>query len=100
MTTRLPTSGAKRALAVGAALISGATALVTAHPAMASATAHHPHRTDYVALGDSYASAPLVPDQVDASCGRSSNNYPSPVARSSAATKPTDVTCSGRPPPP
>ncbi|MFF0478517.1 SGNH/GDSL hydrolase family protein [Streptomyces sp. NPDC004284] len=95
MATRLPTSGAKRAPVTGAALISGATALVTAHPAMASTTAHHPHRVDYVALGDSYASAPLVPDQVDASCGRSGNNYPSLVARSSTATRLTDVTCSG-----
>ncbi|MEW2489095.1 SGNH/GDSL hydrolase family protein [Streptomyces sp. NPDC048411] len=92
---RLPTSGAKRALAMGAALISGVAALATAHPAMASTTAHHPHRVDYVALGDSYASAPLVPDQVDADCQRSSNNYPSLVARSSAATTLTDVTCSG-----
>lgn len=92
---RLPTSGAKRALAMGAALISGVAALATAHPATASTTAHHPHRVDYVALGDSYASAPLVPDQVDADCQRSSNNYPSLVARSSAATTLTDVTCSG-----
>ncbi|MFB7493425.1 SGNH/GDSL hydrolase family protein [Streptomyces sp. NPDC056161] len=94
MTRRLPTSGATRALAVGAALISGVATLATAHPALASTTAHHSHHADYVALGDSYASAPLVPDQVDANCLRSSHNYPSLVARSSGATL-TDVTCSG-----
>lgn len=80
---------------MSAALISGIAALATAHPAMASTTAHHPRRMDYVALGDSYASAPLVPDQVDTYCLRSSNNYPSLVARSSGATTLTDVTCSG-----
>ncbi|MFJ7497309.1 hypothetical protein ACIQZB_40545 [Streptomyces sp. NPDC097727] len=50
------------------------------------------HRTR--TLGDSYASAPLVPDRVDTDCLRSSNNYPSLVAPSSGATL-TDVTCSG-----
>lgn len=100
MTRRLPTSAA-RALAVGAALISGVATLATAHPALAStATHHHPQHThhprhlDYVALGDSYASAPLVPEQVDAACLRSGSNYPSLVARSAGATL-TDVTCSG-----
>src|SRR3954465_15193419 len=49
----------------------------------------------YVALGDSYPSAPLIPNQhgepID--CGRSDHNYPSLVA---AALKPkvfTDVSC-------
>ncbi|MFD7408719.1 hypothetical protein ACFV7R_40130 [Streptomyces sp. NPDC059866] len=49
---------------------------------------------DYVALGDSYASAPLVPTQADATCLRSHQNYPSLVARSRSATL-TDVSCSG-----
>ncbi|MFG2115968.1 SGNH/GDSL hydrolase family protein [Streptomyces sp. NPDC048718] len=104
VTRRLPLTSLKRALTAGAALICGAGALAAAQPAMASPTAHHAHPAHpahplrgaaYVALGDSYAAAPLVPDQVDAHCLRSSNNYPSLVARSSVGTRLTDVTCSG-----
>src|SRR3954447_26308895 len=58
------------------------------------ATAHAAPGT-YVALGDSYTSGPLIPNQhgdpID--CGRSDHNYPSLVA---AALKPkvfTDVSC-------
>lgn len=82
-------------MAIGAALLSGAAALAAAHPASANPAGHHPRHVDYVALGDSYASAPLVPDQVDANCLRSGNNYPSLVARSFAGTTLTDVSCSG-----
>ena len=35
---------------------------------------------EYVALGDSYTSGPLIPRQVDAGCARSDHNYPSIVA--------------------
>ncbi|MEU4091841.1 SGNH/GDSL hydrolase family protein [Streptomyces sp. NPDC026673] len=49
---------------------------------------------DYVALGDSYASGPLIPDQVDAHCLRSSHNYPSLVA-AREQVRLTDVSCSG-----
>ncbi|MGW1623832.1 SGNH/GDSL hydrolase family protein [Streptomyces sp. NPDC002172] len=87
-----PTSRAERALTVGAALLSAGAALAAAGPAAASTTAES--RVDYVALGDSYASAPLVPTQVDAICLRSSQNYPSLVAQSRGATL-TDVSCSG-----
>ncbi|MGW0925834.1 SGNH/GDSL hydrolase family protein [Streptomyces sp. NPDC002755] len=51
-------------------------------------------RVDFVSLGDSYASAPLVPTQVDSICLRSDNNYPSLVARATGARL-TDVSCSG-----
>lgn len=49
-----------------------------------------------VALGDSYASGPLVPVQVEQpwGCLRSSNNYAHQVARE-LALELTDVTCSG-----
>ncbi|NEA41427.1 SGNH/GDSL hydrolase family protein [Streptomyces sp. SID11385] len=85
----------------GAALFAG-TAPAHAHQGRPTGTpAHsrphtgaHAHRVDYVALGDSYASAPGVPDQVDATCLRSSANYPSLVARATGAHL-TDVTCSG-----
>ncbi|MGW0796448.1 SGNH/GDSL hydrolase family protein [Streptomyces sp. NPDC002692] len=78
---------------MAAALITaGAVAAVA--PAEATTATDGRHRVDYVALGDSYASAPLVPDQVDPTCLRSSHNYPSLVAGSTAATL-TDVSCSG-----
>lgn len=47
-------------------------------------------------MGDSAASAPLVPDQAQpAGCFRSTNDYPSVLARHLAASSFTDVTCSG-----
>jgi lysophospholipase L1-like esterase len=49
----------------------------------------------YVALGDSYTSAPLVPNQhgdpID--CGRSDHNYPSLVAEALKAREFRDVSC-------
>ena len=49
----------------------------------------------YVSLGDSYTSAPLVPvptgKPID--CGRSTNNYPSDVARVIRPASFTDVSC-------
>ncbi|WEP00943.2 SGNH/GDSL hydrolase family protein (plasmid) [Streptomyces sp. FXJ1.172] len=89
-----PTSRAGRALAVGAVLLCAGAALAPAGTAAASTATERRHEVDYVALGDSYASAPLVPTQVDAKCLRSNQNYPSLVARSRAATL-TDVSCSG-----
>ena len=51
----------------------------------------------YVALGDSYAAGPLVPVQTGqpAGCLRSTNNYPSVLARSAGFQDFTDVSCSG-----
>ncbi len=90
----LPASRAGRALVAGAALAAAGAALVPAGTAAADPATERGHRTDYVALGDSYASAPLVPTQVDATCLRSDQNYASLVARSRSARL-TDVTCSG-----
>ena len=49
----------------------------------------------YVALGDSYTSAPLVPNQhgepID--CGRSDHNYPSLVSQAIGSGTFTDVSC-------
>jgi lysophospholipase L1-like esterase len=49
----------------------------------------------YVSLGDSYTSAPLVPVPTGnpIGCGRSTNNYPSDVARVIAPSSFTDVSC-------
>ncbi|MFF4355117.1 SGNH/GDSL hydrolase family protein [Streptomyces sp. NPDC001530] len=79
---------------MGAALLSAGTALAPAGTAAASTAPESRHKVDYVALGDSYAFAPLMPTQVDATCLRSDQNYPSLVARSRSATL-TDVSCAG-----
>ncbi|MDJ1137516.1 SGNH/GDSL hydrolase family protein [Streptomyces iconiensis] len=49
----------------------------------------------YVALGDSYTSGPGIPDQTDANCARSSNNYPTLSAARIAPATFTDVSCGG-----
>lgn len=50
----------------------------------------------YVAMGDSAAAAPLVPNQGSPTgCLKSTNNYPSGLARAIGARSFTDVTCSG-----
>lgn len=93
MTFDFPASRARRSLTVGAALVAAA-ALAPVGTAAASTVPSHTRSVDYVALGDSYASAPFVPTQVDTTCLRSDRNYPSLVARSRNASL-TDVSCSG-----
>jgi len=83
--TRLP-------VCVGRWAIPLAIAVILALPA-ASAAATGP----YVSLGDSYTAAPLVPLPTGnpPACGRSTNNYPSDVARVINPRSFTDVSCSG-----
>ena len=51
---------------------------------------------EYVALGDSYTAAPLVPPtDTSTTCLRSGVNYPALVAEAMAGTALTDVSCSG-----
>ncbi|MEU9283374.1 SGNH/GDSL hydrolase family protein [Streptomyces sp. NPDC048275] len=84
----------RRTAALGALAASGALALAMTSVAPATAAPRQTGSFDYVALGDSYAAAPGVPDQIDAACARSSNNYPHLVAGLNRARL-TDVTCSG-----
>ncbi len=51
----------------------------------------------YVALGDSYAAGPLIPEQRTdpPGCGRSTHNYPALVAAALGVADFTDVSCSG-----
>lgn len=50
----------------------------------------------YVAIGDSYTSAPLVPEtDPEDGCLRSTGNYPSLVAAALEGTELTDVSCAG-----
>lgn len=72
--------------ALGAAVLAvgGAAAPSAADPA-----------EQYVALGDSYTSAPGVPAQIDANCVRSDHNYPHLVAQAVGVASFTDVSCGG-----
>ncbi|MFF0383863.1 SGNH/GDSL hydrolase family protein [Streptomyces sp. NPDC004286] len=79
--------GGLAAVLGGCALVAGSVAPAAAHPAG--------HGTEYVALGDSYTSGPLIPDQVDANCARSNRNYPSLVAAGRQVGTFKDVSCSG-----
>jgi GDSL-like Lipase/Acylhydrolase family len=69
-----------------------ATALLITIGTTAAAAATGP----YVSLGDSYTAAPLVPNPTGNPilCGRSTNNYPSDVARAISPSSFTDVSCS------
>lgn len=52
--------------------------------------------TTYVALGDSFAAGPLVPNQVDLlGCNKSDHDYPNLTAPNIHASAFVDVTCSG-----
>jgi lysophospholipase L1-like esterase len=73
------------------------TAVGIAGPALGtteSATATPVHR--YVALGDSYTAAPLVPNIIPANgCFQSTNNYPHLVAKALGVAEFVDASCSG-----
>jgi lysophospholipase L1-like esterase len=89
----------RRRLRPAALLLAALSFAVTgslAGPAGASKPVPGGHRiTTYVALGDSYTAAPLVPVlDVAGGCYRSTNNYPALVARALGATL-TDRSCSG-----
>lgn len=82
------------ALVLTAGLAAPASAAAPAPAASAPGAAAARGGTDYVALGDSLASGPGIPDQVDANCARSDRNYPSLVA-GRRGVRLTDVSCSG-----
>lgn len=80
-------------VAVVTAVLAAALGLV-ATPAGAADPVGDDYR--YVALGDSYTAAPLVPQLLVANgCFRSTNNYPHVVARALGVTDFADVSCSG-----
>ena len=65
----------------------------TSPPVSAAVTSDYPL---YVALGDSYTAAPLVPKtDTTNGCLRSDQNYPSLVAAAMPGTQLVDVSCSG-----
>jgi lysophospholipase L1-like esterase len=81
----------KAAVALGAALLFVACCLLAP-----GATPAEPGGV-YIALGDSYTSGPLIPNQYGepSDCDRSDHNYPSLVAQSLAQPTFIDVSCGG-----
>ncbi|MBW8481296.1 SGNH/GDSL hydrolase family protein [Actinomadura parmotrematis] len=80
---------ARRSLAAAVPALLGVLALAPA-PAASAATA------EYVALGDSMASGPLIPDVTGpVACGRSTHNYAHELTAKIGAAVFRDVTCSG-----
>ncbi|MFD6491130.1 SGNH/GDSL hydrolase family protein, partial [Streptomyces sp. NPDC060188] len=95
--TRSGEAVSRRRTAMALAVLSSC-ALTVGATGTASATAGEHHgtpRSNYVALGDSYTSGPLIPTQVDANCARSDHNYPSITANQRKVTSFTDVSCGG-----
>jgi len=84
------------ALALAATLaVAPAGATRVAGPAAHQRVAGSTTGGGYVALGDSYASAPVIPTQLSPTgCDRSSSNYPHLVAAALGLSL-TDVTCGG-----
>jgi lysophospholipase L1-like esterase len=82
----------RRLLAGFASLVGLAGLLVGTTPANAAPTYQH-----YVALGDSYASGPFIPNQSlsPIGCARSDHNYAGDLARSLHIPTLVDVTCGG-----
>lgn len=83
--------GVRRALtvALGAAAVAATAIGVTAPSASAAGE-------KYVALGDSMASGPLIPDITgNVGCGRSTHNYAHELAATLGVAELRDVTCSG-----
>lgn len=77
------------------AVLALAVAWTVAGPRSAEAHPGAAPSFQYVALGDSYTAAPLVPTtEIAGGCYRSTGNYPAIVARATGATL-TDRSCSG-----
>ncbi|KUH37465.1 MULTISPECIES: SGNH/GDSL hydrolase family protein [Streptomyces] len=85
----------RRARTVLAATTTAAAALATAALGAGPAAGAETSVDRYVALGDSFASAAGVPDQVDSACMRSDRNYPALVRASLTPAAHRDVSCGG-----
>lgn len=88
-----PPTGHARTLSAGAAILVGTLVLAASVSAATAAAQTGP----YIALGDSYTSAPLVPSPTGspALCLRSTHNYPQDVRSVIAPSSFTDASCSG-----
>lgn len=86
----------RRFTAVIAALVAVLLSLALGGSAVAAPHTASPPISRYVALGDSYTAAPLVPNLIVANgCYQSTNNYPHVVARTLKIPTFVDASCSG-----
>ncbi|WP_156756649.1 SGNH/GDSL hydrolase family protein [Actinokineospora pegani] len=78
-------------------LLACAVALAAGTPAASSAehVSDIPTYQRYVALGDSYAAGPGIPEQTGGGCGRSTANYPALLAEWLEVPTFVDVSCGG-----
>lgn len=90
------TGRARRAVRVAVVVVLALAASLLAVVGPAPAPAAAADNDDYVALGDSYTSGPLIPDQTGQplGCLRSNRDYPHLVAQTLGLSL-TDVSCSG-----
>jgi len=86
---RSPVTRALRAVAAAALTVASVAGAAATGPAAAAPG------DVYVALGDSFASGPLIPNQIHLGCTRSDRNYPHVLAGRLGAATLRDVTCSG-----
>jgi lysophospholipase L1-like esterase len=78
------------------AIASSAAAAAALATVAAPTSAHATDPIDYVALGDSAAAGPLVlPQDPNLPCLRSTNNWPSTIAKTIGAATYKDASCSG-----
>lgn len=90
--TRRPVKRSLGAVALAGVLVGAGTSAASAEPGPAAPASGEA----YVALGDSFASGPLVPDITSPlACGRSTHNYPHELAARLNVASFKDVTCSG-----
>jgi lysophospholipase L1-like esterase len=80
----------KASLGICSLLLAGVGVLAQALPSTAVTTPN-----SYVALGDSYAAGPGIPNVVHSACQRSDHNYPSLVADARHFSSFRDASCSG-----
>lgn len=78
-------------------LVAACTALALLGSVPVANAAATPRFREYVALGDSYTSAPFVPlpDLLSLGCARSYSNYPKMLAAAAGVYRFTDVSCGG-----
>ncbi|MCC3770510.1 SGNH/GDSL hydrolase family protein [Streptomyces sp. UNOC14_S4] len=91
--TRWALAAVGTALALGAGVVTPASAASATSSPAAEAPAAPAADGHYVALGDSFTSGPRIPTVVNVKCQRSDVNYPSLTHKALSAVDFTDVSC-------
>ena len=89
-TTKTSRSLIRAAASLATVIVTATLGLAVASPATASTTSDG---ANYVALGDSFASGPLISPVADAGCSRSTLNYAHLLSTKLKTSSFTDVTC-------